>query len=346
MDDLTTGYPVPARPIMRFRWHAGDWFEIFERHVALIQSDIARAQAEDRIVVYLSCPISSRGGGHFGTNIEIANFVARRLASQWGERFFVVNPAAYQLESKEGTGLIVRHIADLARETGRELTLDGLRAQAEPGGGDYMRMWTRVLVEDGYLADPPGRSRSGRHLGGLFDAYYFLGPDDMHEFFGAGGRTSGGRTGGGSADGGTLASKVEEYFARKYAIDPEFFVSFAAGPDSDGATRLLDLTNPSDARLWEARRKEFVRYYTVRAGAAYSLGSHDEWNLMARLNRARVADPAYGPGEQIAAYFAAGPCGLAEAEAETSIGYEVAAVPVSPNGMPATAGQRAAEVDA
>ncbi|MDX3645788.1 hypothetical protein, partial [Streptomyces sp. MB09-02B] len=98
-----------------------------------------------------NCPISSRGGGHFRTNTEIANFVARRLASEWGERFFVVNPAAYQLESKEGTGLVTRHVEELARETGRTLQLKDLMDTVRPSGGDYMRMWTRVLAEDHYL---------------------------------------------------------------------------------------------------------------------------------------------------------------------------------------------------
>jgi hypothetical protein len=309
--DTETAFPVPERPLISFTWHTGDWFEVFQKHAALVQSDIARAQAEDRVVVYLSCPISSRGGGHSRTNTEVANFTARRLAGQWGERFFIVNPAAYQLESKEGTGLITRHIAELARETGRPIALEDLMAAARPGGGDYMRMWTRVLVEDGYLADPPGRARSGRMLGGLFDAFYFLGPDDVHAFFGANGSGSG-----------SLLARVEEYFARKQAIDPDFWADFGTAPLPDGTTRPLDLTDRDDVRLWEARRKEFVRFYTVRAGASYSLGSHDEWNILVRLNRARTADPEYGPGEQIAAFFAGRPRALAEAETEVSPGYE------------------------
>jgi hypothetical protein len=313
-----TGYPVPAWPFIRFTWHTGDWFEVFQKHAALIQSDIARAQAEDRVVVYLSCPISSRGGGHSRTNTEVANFTARRLANQWGERFFIVNPAAYQLESKEGTGLITRHIAELARETGRPVTLEKLMASARPGGGDYMRMWTRVLAEDGYLTDPPGHARRGRMLGGLFDAFYFLGPDDVHAFFGPNSPSSPE----GPHGAGSLVARVEEYFARKQAVDPDFWSDFGTVPLPDGTTRPLDLTDREDVRLWEARRKEFVRFYTVRAGAAYSLGSHDEWNIFVRLNRSRTADPEYGPGEQIAGYFAGRPRSLAEAELETSPGYE------------------------
>ncbi|BBC32450.1 hypothetical protein SGFS_037440 [Streptomyces graminofaciens] len=308
-----TGYPVPSRPIIRFTWHTGDWFAVFEKHVALIQSDIARAQAEDRIVVYLSCPISSRGGGHFRTNTEIAHFVARRLAAEWGERFFLVDPAAYQLESKEGTGLVMRHIAELARETGRPLTLETLTAAALPSGGDYMRMWTRVLVEDDYLTDPPGLPpRHKLQLGGLFDAFYFLGPDDMHAFFRA-------DTGGG----GSLLATVEGYFARKYAVDPDFWTDFGTATGPDGTRRPLDPSNREDALVWEARRKEFVRFYTVRAGGAYSLGCHDEWNLFVRLNRARATHPAYGPGELIAASYGGRARSMAESETETSPGYEV-----------------------
>lgn len=307
-----TGYPVPERPLARFTWHTGDWHDIFEKHVALIQADIARAQADDRMVVYLSCPISSRGGGHARTNVDIANFVARKLAFTWGDRFFVVNPAAYQLESKEGTGLIERHIDELNRETGRRLTLDGLMAQAHPSGGDYMRMWTRVLVEDHYLSDPPGRQRRGRHLGGLFDAYYFLGPSDVCEFF--------------QPDrGGSLARSVEEYFARRHSTDPDFWLEFETTA-GNGEARRLDLTDPADARLWETRRKEFIRYYTLRVGVPYSLGGHDEWNIFVRLNRARVADAQYGAGEQLAGFFAGRPLSAAEAELETSAGYATATV--------------------
>ncbi|MDX2599460.1 hypothetical protein PV379_21605 [Streptomyces caniscabiei] len=319
-----TGRPVPGGPAIRFQWHTGDWFDVFEKHVALIQSDIARAQAEDRVVVYLSCPISSRGGGHFRTNTEIANFVARRLASEWGERFFVVNPAAYQLESKEGTGLVERHIEELARETGRPLKLRDLMDAVHPSGGDYMRMWTRVLAEDHYLTDPGPHGRHGRpgepgrpsrrklHLGGLFDAFYFLGPDDVHGFFRA---DAGG--------GGALVAAVEAYFARKYAIDPDFWTDFGTVSGPDGDRRPLDLTDPDDAKVWEARRKEFVRFYTVRAGGSYSLGCHDEWNIFVRLNRARAGHPAYGPGELIAAYYGGRARSMAESELETSPGYEV-----------------------
>ncbi|GGL60608.1 hypothetical protein GCM10010129_00190 [Streptomyces fumigatiscleroticus] len=299
-----TGYPVPKAPIARFTWHTGCWLAVFDKQVEVIQEDIARAQAEDRLIVYLSCPISSHGGSYSRTNIEVANFVARRLAAEWGERFFVVNPAAYQLESKEGTGLIERHVKELG------LTMRELQQTARPRGGDYMRMWTRVLAEDDYLTDPPDVRRRNLQLGGLFDAFYFLGPDDVHAFF----RADGG--------GGSLMAGVEGYFARKQAIDPEFCTEFASVKEEDGSRRQLDLTDRADAQQWEARRKEFVRFYTLRASASYSRGSHDEWNILVRLNRERAADPAYGPGERIAAFFGGRALSLTETETETSPGYE------------------------
>jgi hypothetical protein len=303
-----TGYPVTARPIIQFTWHTGDWFEVFQKQTALIQSDIARAQAEDRIIVYLSCPISSRGGGHFLTNTEIASFVTRRLLDRWGERFFVLNPAAYQLESREGTGLITRHIAELSRHTGRSITLEQLLGMARPGGGDYMRMWTRVLIEDDYLNDAPGRCRRGSHLGGLFDAFYFVGPSDMHEFFS-------------DVGAGSITARVESYFARKYAIDPIFRADFEMVTENT-KRRLLDLTSDTDTAVWEARRKAFFRYYALRAGASYSLGSHDEWNIFVRLNTARAHHPQYGPGEQITGFFDGRQLSLADGEQQTSPGYE------------------------
>ena len=54
----------------------------------------------------------------------------------------------------------------------------------------------------------------------------------------------------------------------------------------------------------ETRRKEFIRFYSVRASASYSLGCHDEWNTMVRLNRKRRREAnVYGPGAESACYF-------------------------------------------
>ena len=105
------GTPVEAEPVagfpnMRFRWYR-DWEPIFDRQIKSVRQDIARARVEDKFVLYLSCPISSRGGSHSLTNVAIAPFTERRLITEWGQRFWFLNPAQYQMESKEGTGLIL-----------------------------------------------------------------------------------------------------------------------------------------------------------------------------------------------------------------------------------------------
>ena len=269
-----TGFPVPGFP-MRFRWQSGVWFELFEKQIELLERDVARARAEDRVMVFLSAPLSGRGGGHFATNVEIADHTARRLMGEWGHRFWVLNPGRYQMESKEGTGLMVLHAAELSRERGEEVDIDRLFAESPPTGGDYMRMWTRVLVEDGADDD-----------GGRWDVFYFLAPSDVHAFF----TESGARS---------WTAGVEDYFARKHAMDPAFREAFTPPFRDDGAW----LEGPAEEVEWARRREAFFRYYTVRAGVNFSLGSHDEWNIWRLLNDRRRERLSRGIAHQIAGYF-------------------------------------------
>jgi hypothetical protein len=288
---------VTAEPVTgfgHFTWRTGRWEQIFDSQVGVIKRELARAHAEDRVVVYLSCPISPRGGGIPATNVAIANFTARRLMHTWGERLHVINPAAYQMESREGTGLVLDRIAELWHPADSQDHLDQLTAEYEPEGGDYMRMWVRVLVEDDLYPDGAAgeETKRGQACGGMFDAFYFLGPSDVRSFFATGDESS-------------LTQVVESYFARKYAIDPEFRKQFDV-PESS----------------WEHRRKRFFRYYALRAGAAYSLGSRDEWNTLVRLNRKRRESGAYGPGEELACYFDGRQVSPASANRTVPRGYE------------------------
>jgi hypothetical protein len=290
-----TGEPVRGFPL-KFTWMTGDWEKIFDRQIELLQEDVARARAEDRLVVYLSCPISSRGGGWSGTNVDIARHVERALLDRWGEAFWVLNPAQYQLESKAGRGLIDRHAKEL------KIDLKELTAAAMPGGGDYMRMWTKVLVEDG-----------GNNLGESFDAYYFLGPRDVHSFFSKGETL-------------TLTAGVEAYFARKYATDSSFRDSFSIPGITWGAPSAATAAPRKD---WTKRRKEFLRYYGLRASANYSFGSHDEWAIFRLLNaqrRKRTAGPGMLDGDvsnQIAGFFDGVQVDPASSEGGLSRGYAV-----------------------
>ena len=288
------GQPVPGFPLS-FEWLTGDWKRIFDAQTALIKDDVERARAEGRLVAYLSCPISSRGGGWSGTNVDIARHAERALLERWGEAFWVLNPAQYQLESKAGTGLIVRHAERL------NIDLPALLKKKAPGGGDYLRMWTRVLVEDG-----------AGNLGRNFDAFYFLGPRDVFSFFTEGGAP-------------TMTAGIESYFARKFATDASFRDTFSTPGITWGVPQPA-----SDPRTgWSERRKHFLRFYALRASANYSLGSHDEWAILRLINQRRRQLTA-GPGsldgdvgDQIAAFFDGNQIDPAASEAPLSRGYAV-----------------------
>ena len=73
----TTGEPVPGFPL-KFTWLTGDWARVFDALCDQVKSDVARARAEGRLVFYLSCPVSSRGGGYSGTNVDIARMLNAR----------------------------------------------------------------------------------------------------------------------------------------------------------------------------------------------------------------------------------------------------------------------------
>lgn len=291
-----TGQPVPGFPL-QFTWLTGDWVRIFDAQRDLIKADIARARADGRLVLYLSCPISSRGGGWSGTNVDIARHVERTILDRWGEAFFVLNPAQYQLESKAGTGLIVGH----AKALGIDLTK--LLAGAPPGGGDYLRMWTRVLVED-----------ANGNLGSDFDAFYFLGPNDVFEFFTRNGAQ-------------TLTAGVQSYFARRIESDPDFRDAFSSAGITWGPSTAAPVVAAKAA--WMKQRRDFLRFYALRASASFSLGSHDEWAILQGINAARRKRSA-GPGmldgdtgDQLAAFFEGNQVSIGSTQTSISRGYAV-----------------------
>jgi hypothetical protein len=299
--ESTTGRPVASFPL-EFTWTSGEWEQIFDAQIKLLQQDVRRALAEDRLVIYLSCPISSRGGGYSGTNVDIARHVERSLLERWGEAFWILNPAQYQLESKAGTGLIEMHAERL------KIDVEALQATSLPTGGDYMRMWTKVLVEDG--ADNLGRN---------FDAFYFLGPTDVHSFFCASGSE-------------TLTAGIEAYFSRKFTTDASFRDAFAVPAIDWGRTPTQEASSTTDAdprRAWTRKRKEFLRFYALRASVNFSLGSHDEWEIIRLINDQRRKKTATKTmkggdvGEQISAFFDGNQVDPASSETKLSSGYAV-----------------------
>jgi hypothetical protein len=293
--EFETGEPVPGFPL-KFKWRGGAWKRIFNRQIQLLQDDIARARADGRLVLYLSCPISSRGGSWAGTNVDIARHVERAILQRLGEAFWVLNPAQYQLESKAGLGLLEQH----AKAEGVDLL--ELKRAGEPGGGDYMRMWTRVLVEDG-----------GANLGRNFDAYYFLGPSDVLSFFTANGSQ-------------TLTAGIQAYFARKMESDASFREQFSAATAVWGDHSVAPDQVAAKA-AWATQRQQFLRYYGLRASANFSLGSHDEWAILRLINSERrrtsaTLDKLDGDvGDQLAAFFDGSQVSLSASEAPLSRGY-------------------------
>jgi hypothetical protein len=117
-----------------------------ETSVAKIRQDIRAQRQAGRLVIYASTPISARGGGVEKVNLEIAASVKARLEKIYGSAAWVLDPGAYQMPKVAGQ---------------------------DPGGSEYMVMWTRVLGgDDGF----------GRDV----DMAHFTGPGDMRAFFGCG----------------------------------------------------------------------------------------------------------------------------------------------------------------
>ena len=111
-----------------------------------IRADVRAQRQAGKLVIYASTPISPRGGGHVATNLAIAASVKTRLEKEFGSAVWVLDPGRYQMESVNGR---------------------------EPGGAEYMVMWTSVLA---------GEDGTGKDI----DMAHFTGPGDMRAFFGCG----------------------------------------------------------------------------------------------------------------------------------------------------------------
>jgi hypothetical protein len=114
--------------------------------VQKIRADVRAQRQAGKLIVYASTPISPRGGGHVATNLAVAASVKTRLEKEYGGAVWVLDPGRYQMAGVGGR---------------------------EPGGAEYMVMWTAVLA---------GEDGTGRD----FDMAHFTGPGDMRAFFGCG----------------------------------------------------------------------------------------------------------------------------------------------------------------
>lgn len=138
-------------------------------------------------------------------------------------------------------------------------------------GADYMLMWTTLLE------GPDGM--------GEFDFVYFAGPQDFARYFGF--------------DGVNDMAKLDAYFDKRVAADPEFAKAVQGG-----------LTKAA-----------FRKYYALRASSTVSRGAHDEWNIFRALNERRRADAKLGAPGQIAVLFDGQAVAPPQGETPVSEGY-------------------------
>lgn len=86
------------------------------------------------------------------------------------------------------------------------------------------------------------------------------------------------------------------------------FFAFDGRGDMEKLDRYYDGLSRTDARLASAVSKtDFRNYYALRASVSYSVGSHDEWNVIRKINDRRRTpdgvDAGYGIANEIAVLF-------------------------------------------
>lgn len=206
---------MAAKVLFQYQSTSGETFSVspslvpdIEALIDTVRTEIVNQRAAGRYIGYMSVPVSSKSGGDFQTNTDMAAHVAARIVTVFGQRLWILNPAAYNLPKT---------------------------AQ----GGDYMAVWSDVLA---------GADGSGVD----FDMAYFVGPNDVWEFFGVG-----------AAD---RLGTIEAWLAAKAAASP----AYKAINDDP------------------VLRQKFIRYYGLRGSTIYSKGAHDEWNIVAGLNAKRA----------------------------------------------------------
>lgn len=206
---------MAAKVLFQYQSVSGETFAVSPLLVADIEAlidtvriEIATHKAAGRYIGYMSVPVSSKSGGDFQTNTDMAAHVAAKIVTTFGAKLWILNPAAYNLPKTAS-------------------------------GGDYMAVWSDVLAG----ADGQGLD---------FDLAYFVGPNDVWDFFGV------------SAT--DRLGTIEAWLAAKAATSAAYKAIY------------------DDQSL----RQKFVRYYGLRGSTIYSKGAHDEWNIVAELNGKRA----------------------------------------------------------
>lgn len=123
-----------------------DFLPIIRQTVLNLRSQI-QTQRKDKLIAYISVPLTARGGGYRPLNVAISDFLKAKLEAKFEGRVWALAPGKAESELPQ---------------------VGSKSAQ----GGEYMYMWTQVLAgDDGYGRD--------------FDLLYAAGPSEIGSFFGA-----------------------------------------------------------------------------------------------------------------------------------------------------------------
>ncbi len=123
-----------------------DFLPVIDTAVQNLRAQI-RSQSAVKMIVYLSVPLTSRGGGYRPLNVEVSEFLKSRIETKFQNRVWVLAPGKAESELPPVKG-------------------------KSPQGGEYMYMWTKVLAgDDGYGRD--------------FNLLFAAGPSEIKSFFGA-----------------------------------------------------------------------------------------------------------------------------------------------------------------
>ena len=124
-----------------------DFLPAITHAVQNLRSQVRAQTRDDKLVAYLSVPLTARGGGYRPLNVEISEFLKSRWRLDFKALVWVLAPGKAESELPQ---------------------VSGKSAQ----GGEYMFMWTQVLAgDDGYGRD--------------FNLLFAAGPSDIRAFFGA-----------------------------------------------------------------------------------------------------------------------------------------------------------------
>jgi hypothetical protein len=148
---ILSGQPAPTKQILKTP--LGTCYEVDPDFLPVIDSAVdnlraqVRSQSAGKLIVYLSVPLTSRGGGYRPLNVEISDFLKSRIETRFQNRVWVLAPGKAESELPPVKG-------------------------KSPQGGEYMYMWTKVLAgDDGYGRD--------------FNLLFAAGPSEIKSFFGA-----------------------------------------------------------------------------------------------------------------------------------------------------------------